>query len=82
MSNIINLNKQHGKDCPDWVPLKDGTKTGDPKYCDRSLECRQLGMKSDWYEFFDYLTQEFRFDYFCTGMYMTNEDKGVDEEVT
>ena len=48
MFNLINVNpKRHGKDCADWCPLKDGTATGDIKYCDLSQYCRQIGMKTD-----------------------------------
>jgi hypothetical protein len=67
------------KDCVDWVPLNDGTNTGDSKYCNLSLQCRQLNMKSDWYEFNDPLFGN-TFDYFCTGMY-ANKNDNQDEEV-
>ena len=54
MSNIINLSeKKHDKDCPDWIPLPDGTITGDPKYCGNSLNCKQIGFRSDWHWFID-----------------------------
>lgn len=73
--------KRSEKDCPDWCPLEDGTKTGDPKYCNLSLLCKQLGMRTDWYKFRDE-HGNFNFDYFCTGMYAADEDKGVDEEIS
>lgn len=82
MSNTINLNKKHCKDCPDWAPLQDGTKTGDTKYCDLSLQCKQIGMKSDWHKFRDIITGEESFDYFCTGMYATEENKYDDVEIS
>jgi hypothetical protein len=75
------MDKKNEKDCCDWRPLNDGTMTGDPKYCNLSLLCKQLGMKSDWYKFRNENGEE-AFDYFCTGMYMTEEDKGIDEEVS
>jgi len=70
------------KDCMEFEPLKDGTMKGDFKYCDRSLECRQLGMKTDWYEFYNHETSSFDFDYFCTGCYATEENKKDDDEVS
>jgi len=82
MSSIIKLGTKHNKDCSDWVPLPDGTKTGDPKYCGLSRQCKQLGMKSDWYRFYDHSTGEHSFDYFCTGMYVKQEEKLIDDEVS
>ena len=83
MSNIIIPGEQkHNKDCADWCPLKDGTKTGDPKYCDLSTECRQIDMKTDWYQFRNEVTNTQDFDYFCTGMYATDENKRDDDEVS
>lgn len=70
------------KDCQDFVPLKDGTFYGDSKYCDRSLECRQMGMHSDWYSFYNNEIEEYDTDYFCTGKKPTLEQKGKDEEVS
>ena len=84
MSNIIipveRDSIRRGKDCPDFCPLNDGTKTGDPRYCNLSLHCKQLGMRSDWYRFRDQDGNE-ALDYFCTGVFMTEADKGVDEEI-
>jgi len=82
MSRIINLDKKHDKDCRDWQPMPDGTKVGDTKYCALSLACRQIGMKSDWIAFINQETDQMEFDYFCTGMYVTKENKDVDEEVS
>ena len=82
MGNIIKLGKTAGKDCQDWVPLADGTKTGDPKYCNLSQLCIQMGMKSDWYKFYNHETGEYDMDYFCTGNYVKEIDKGKDEEVS
>lgn len=83
MSNIIipRRNKSD-KDCCDWCPLKDGTKTGDTKYCDLSQQCKQVGMKTDWHFFKDELTGETDYDYFCTGMCVTEENKKDDDEVS
>lgn len=78
---IIPGAKKHNKDCPDWTPLQDGTRTGDPKYCNLSIICRQLGMKTDWYNFTDD-SGEYKFDYFCTGMYVNEENKKDDDEVS
>lgn len=83
MSIIVPIFKNpNGKDCADWSPLKDGTKTGDPKYCDNSTACKQIGMRTDWYHFRNMETGELDFDYFCTGMISRDEDAGVDEEVS
>ena len=93
MSNVLIPVERNpikrGKDCPDWCPLKDGTKTGDPIYCDFSLICRQMdgnhnGYISHWHRFMDTETGEERQDYFCTGIYPESyaEIKGVDEEVS
>jgi len=83
MSNIlIPGDKKSDKDCEHWCPLNDGTLTGDPKYCNLSLQCRQLGMRSDWYGFTDNKGNH-AFDYFCTGMLLECKDEGrVDEEVS
>ncbi len=83
MSNLIIPGEaKHTKDCNDWCPLQDGTRTGDPKYCNLSLVCKQVGMRSDWYKFRDENGNE-AFDYFCTGMYIDPEKEptNVDEEV-
>lgn len=93
MSNILILSERdpikRGKDCPDWCPLRDGTKSGDPVYCDLSLICRQTdenkqGYLSHWYRFRNMETGEENFDYFCTGIYPESyeELRGVDEEVS
>lgn len=80
---LILKGKSAGKDCPDWVPLDDGTRTGDSKYCNRSLECTQHLMASDYYMFNDYKTGELnRFDYFCTGIYALKDEYSKDEEVS
>lgn len=85
MSNILIPNEREpikrGKDCPDFFPLDDGTKTGDPRYCNLSLHCKQLGMKSDWYKFRDQDNNE-AFDYFCTGIFVKHDETKIDEEVS
>jgi hypothetical protein len=73
---------KYNKDCSDWAPLKDGTMLGDPKYCDLSTRCRQVGMKTDWYNFFNFETKEYDLDYFCTGFFCTEENKRDDDEVS
>ena len=83
MSNLIKLYKiDYCKDCMDWTPLKDGTMLGDPKYCDLSTLCRQIGMKTDWYNFYNHETKEYDFDYFCTGMRVNDTNKSDDDEVS
>lgn len=85
MSNIIRVNPidplKSGKDCMDFTPLNDGTLAGDPKYCQHSRLCRQIGMKSDYIFFISSLGEE-DMDYFCTGVYLTTENKGIDEAVS
>lgn len=85
MSKIIKVNDidplKQGKDCNDFKPLNDGTRSGDPKYCQYSRLCKQIGMKSD-YIFFNSSLGETEMDYFCTGVYVTPENKNSDEEVS
>ena len=85
MVNIIKADKVPDKNCLDWCPLKDGTRTGDIIYCDNSLECKQTdihakGFISHWYKFRDELTGEELFDYFCTGMYPKEIDEGREDK--
>lgn len=54
MSNLIKVNRnieegrctsdsiKYGKDCPDFVCLKDGTITNEYRYCELSTICRQI----------------------------------------
>lgn len=72
---------KQGKDCEDFIPLSDGTRSGDPKYCNLSRLCRQLGMKSDWYRFKDE-NGDASFDYFCRGVCVKTEEDKKDEEVS
>lgn len=55
------------KDCPDFVPLNDGTIHGDKKYCDLSFECKQIGMYSEYVELYDLQGNLIEMDYLCTG---------------
>ena len=83
MSSIIIPGEQkHDKECLDWTPLRDGTRVGDCKYCDLSIECRQIGYKSDWYQFRNMETGEQNFDYFCTGFKVTEDTRKEDKEVS
>lgn len=84
MSHIYLPNRlKHNKDCTDWCPLQDGSGgIGDPKYCNLSLLCRQIGMKTDWYNFYNHETKEYDFDYFCTGMRVNDTNKSDDDEVS
>lgn len=98
MSNIIlpdyrSNNKINSKDCPDFIPMKDGTITGDPKYCWLSFICKEECMRTD-YTFYTGPALKIEnghiketwydniFEYFCTGHYATVEDKGIDEEIS
>ena len=64
------------------MSIKRWNRTGDPKYCDLSLECRQIGMRTDWVKYRDPNTGEIMHDYFCTGIYACEADKGVDKEIS
>jgi len=84
MAGIIIKDKKDDildKDCIDFIPLEDGTIHGEKKYCNLSLQCRQIGMKSDYVEFFDPKTCELvGIDYFCTGKNPIFEERFIDEE--
>lgn len=70
---------RYNKDCNDFISLEDGTITGEYKYCNRSLECRQVDfsfnakaipMESHYLPIIDAKTGEVKeFQYFCTGMH-------------
>jgi hypothetical protein len=75
------------KECKDFVPLNDGTIAGDKKYCDRSRQCAQMGMYTEWHEWYEFFTgpdgkmcQEKYFDYLCTGKKPIWEERSKDEE--
>lgn len=71
------------KDCLDFIPLEDGTIHGEKKYCNLSFECRQIGYKSDYVEFFDPKTGELiDHDYFCTGKKPIFEERMLDEKAS
>lgn len=70
------------KDCEDFIPLNDGTKFGDKKYCDLSFECKQIGMISDFVKIFDVKGDLINEDYLCTGKYVKWEERGNDEEAS
>lgn len=85
MSNIIIPSDidpiKRGKDCKDFVPLDDGTKVGEQKYCNRSFDCRQAGMKSDFVELTDPKTGKvLSSDYLCQGIYYNKRTMLPDEE--
>lgn len=74
---------KRGKDCEDFIPLDDGTRTGEGKYCDRSFECRQMGMKSDFVELTDLKTGKVKScDYLCWGILYKKGEMEPDEEAS
>lgn len=84
MSNIILQNTKdpikNGKDCADFIPLNDGTLTSDSKYCDKSFDCRQIGMKTDRAEILDLKTGKVSsIDYLCQGIYHKLGEMDPDE---
>jgi hypothetical protein len=100
MVDIIILDKKKDardpsrpKNCPDFIPLKDGTIKGDWKYCDMSKECRQfdpvtgMGFCSEWHEWYEFYTDENGklakekcMDYLCTGNFPVFQERSDDEE--
>jgi len=70
------------KDCPDFVPLDDGTIKGDWKYCNLSFQCRQIGMLSDYVEFTDENGNVIARDYLCTGKRPIWEERSEDEKAS
>jgi hypothetical protein len=68
------------KDCLDFVPLDDGTKTGDKKYCNLSLICKQVGYYSEYITLVDKGGEMFVRDYLCTGKKVKKEEVLKDEE--
>lgn len=74
---------KRGKDCPDFVPYDDGTKVGDPKYCNRSFDCTQYQMKTEYVQIVDVKTGNvLNHDYFCTGCYHFLNEMDPDEKAS
>jgi hypothetical protein len=80
--NIKNMSIdsiKFNKDCCDFVRMDDGTITGDSKYCNLSLDCRQVGvlfdgsvvpMESHYLKIVDVTTGEVvAHELFCTGIH-------------
>jgi len=69
------------KDCPDFCPYEDGTISKEKKYCALSIQCRQLGFKSDYITLVDPKTGKITsHDYLCTGQHPFFEERTDDEE--
>lgn len=69
---------KYNKDCMDFISLEDGSIVGEYKYCNRSVNCRQVGMingrpismESHYLPIVNPNTNEvIEWQYFCTGMY-------------
>ena len=83
---------KYNKDCKDFVCLDDGTIVRECRYCNLSLQCRQVGiidgkfvpMESHFLPIYDengnYIAQEL----FCTGMYDERplEERTEDDKVS
>lgn len=90
MNSIIIINGDDGsectkdsikykKNCCNFISLNDGTSIGDYKYCNLSLECRQIDvlfdgtvvpMESHYISIINPITGEvIAHDLFCTGMH-------------
>mgnify|MGYP001435453370 CR=1 FL=1 len=75
------------KECEHFIALRDGTKSGDRKYCDLSRHCTQVSMYSEWHEWYEFYTdengkvcQEKCFDYLCTGKKPIWQERSKDEK--
>jgi len=68
------------KDCMDFIPLADGTKLGEKKYCNLSFRCKQIGYYSEYTELFDSNGEIIARDYLCTGKKLKKEEIMKDEE--
>jgi hypothetical protein len=69
---------KYNKDCPDFKILDDGTILGDCKYCNLSLQCRQvsvnmrgevLPMEAHRLPLYDEFGEKISEELFCTGMF-------------
>lgn len=85
MSNLIKINNnisdyiRFRKQCQDFKNLNDGTLTGEYRYCEHSLICRQIDVLADgkvmpmeahYLPILDPITGEVvSHDLFCTGMH-------------
>ena len=90
MSNLINIPrseredgqtsdaKKYKKDCSDFVCLDDGTIMRECRYCNLSLQCRQIDiglngksipMESHYLPVYDANGGLVSHEFFCTGMY-------------
>ena len=85
--NIPNSERENGstqdsikykKDCADFVCLEDGTITKECRYCNLSLQCRQIdigpdgkaiSMESHYLPVYDAAGKLVSHELFCTGMY-------------
>lgn len=65
------------KDCPSFIPLKDGTILGDERYCDLSFQCKQTGMISKYVEFIS-PEGEVVYDFLCTGNKIKDKNENLD----
>ena len=63
--------------CIDFVPINDGTIIGDDRYCNRSLECKQIGYRS----VAVYVSTEDgieNYDLLCTGWKMEKGENDIE----
>jgi len=87
MTEIIIPNKKDPhdddalKDCGDFTPLKDGTISGDKRYCELSFLCKQIGMLGRWV-IVEKDGEIVARDYLCTGKKPIWEERSEDEKAT
>jgi len=69
------------KDCVSFVPLKDGSFSGDERYCDLSFQCKQVGMTSKYIKIVMPNGEEI-YEFLCTGdKIKSKEDLELDKAV-
>jgi len=86
--------EKYNKDCQDFESLEDGTITGEYKYCNHSLVCRQIDilangtvvpMEACYLPIYDAITGEVKCqELFCTGMHdnRPHKERIEDDRVT
>ncbi len=63
--------------CIDFVPINDGTISGDDRYCNRSFQCKQIGYRS--VAVYIGLNEGMDdYDLLCTGWKMESGEKTIE----
>jgi len=93
MSEIIIPGKKKDildKDCQDFCPIDDGTKTGEKKYCALSDTCRQIDilidgtimpMEAHYLQVFNPYGEVVEWKLLCTGRYdIRSKNERIDDD--